>query len=161
MNAVPSAAIVTLLFTDVEGSTRLWETEPAKMGEAMARHDTLARTAVVEHQGSVVKTTGDGLHAVFGEAADALRAALAIEVALADPAATAGMALHVRCGLHTGTVETRDDDYFGSAVNRAARIMMPSLLPISGNISVSGSIVTSYHFLYQAAIAFLKTGLPL
>jgi len=123
VNAVPSAAIVTLLFTDVEGSTRLWETEPAKMGEAMARHDTLARTAVVEHQGSVVKTTGDGLHAVFGEAADALRAALAIEVALADPAATAGMALHVRCGLHTGTVETRDDDYFGSAVNRAARIM--------------------------------------
>jgi len=120
---LPSAANVTLLFTDVEGSTRLWETEPAQMGEAMARHDALARAAVVEHRGSVVKTTGDGLHAVFGEAADALRAGLAIELALADPVATAGMALHVRCGLHTGTVETRDDDYFGSAVNRAARIM--------------------------------------
>jgi predicted ATPase/class 3 adenylate cyclase len=116
-------ANVTLLFTDVEGSTRLWETEPARMGEAMARHDALARSAVVEHRGTVVKTTGDGLHAVFGEAADALRGALAIELAVADPAATAGLKLHVRCGLHSGAVEHRDDDYFGSAVNRAARIM--------------------------------------
>ena len=142
MNAIPSAANITLLFTDVEGSTRLWETEPAKMGEAMARHDALARAAVVEHRGSVVKTTGDGLHAVFGEAADALRAALAIELALADPAATAGMALHVRCGLHTGTVETRDDDYFGSAVNRAARIMSAAH---GGQVLLSQAVVEAIH----------------
>ena len=123
MNDTRPIATVTVHFTEVAGSTRLWETEPARMGAAMARHDALARGAVVEHRGTVVKSTGDGLHAVFGEAADALRGALAIELAVADAAATADLELHVRCGLHTGAVEHRDDDYFGSAVNRAARIM--------------------------------------
>ncbi|HET9470184.1 MAG TPA: adenylate/guanylate cyclase domain-containing protein, partial [Usitatibacter sp.] len=64
----------TFLFTDIEGSTRLWEEEPERMREAMARHDALAREAVLSHGGQVVKMTGDGLHAVFGDAVDALNA---------------------------------------------------------------------------------------
>ncbi|HYR00655.1 MAG TPA: adenylate/guanylate cyclase domain-containing protein [Casimicrobiaceae bacterium] len=122
MNAAAGAANVTLLFTDVEGSSRLWEREPTRMAAAIARHDALARAAIEARRGRVVKTMGDGVHAVFGAAVDALHAALALELALADPAATDGLALAVRCGMHTGSAERRDNDYFGSAVNRAARI---------------------------------------
>ncbi len=114
--------ILTFLFTDIEGSTRLWEREPARMPLAMARHDALARSAVEERGGRVVKTTGDGVHAVFERPLDALEAALALQRALAEPESTAGLALRVRCGLHAGSVERRDGDYYGTAVNRAARL---------------------------------------
>ena len=138
MNAAPPATNVTLLFTDIEGSSRLWEEEPARMPEAIARHDALARAAVDENRGTVVKTTGDGLQAVFDDALDGLRAALAIELALDDPAATSGVALRVRCGLHTGATEHRDNDYFGSTVNRAARIMSAAH---GGQILLSQAVV--------------------
>jgi predicted ATPase/class 3 adenylate cyclase len=114
---------VAILFTDIEGSTVLWEQDGARMSQALATHDALARTAVEGCHGTVVKTTGDGMHAVFDEAFDALRATLALQQALSDPAATHGVPLRVRCGLHVGEVERRDNDYFGSPVNRAARIM--------------------------------------
>ena len=113
----------TFLFTDIEGSTRLWEQEPERMQPALARHDAIAKAAVNEHRGTVVKTTGDGIHAVFDDAADALAAVLQLQHALSDPAATHGIALHVRCGLHLGVEERRDNDFYGRAVNRAARIM--------------------------------------
>ena len=93
------------------------------MRPALARHDALARTAVESHRGTVVKMTGDGLYAAFDDALDAVEATLQLQQALADPDATNGVALRVRCGLHAGVVERRDNDYFGSAVNRAARIM--------------------------------------
>ncbi len=118
-----SPSFTTFLFTDIEGSTRLWEQEPARMRPAMARHDAIARSAVQEHGGRVVKMTGDGLHAAFDDPLDALEAALHLQQALAAPQATEGVALRVRCGLHAGTDERRDDDYYGTAVNRAARIM--------------------------------------
>jgi predicted ATPase/class 3 adenylate cyclase/predicted negative regulator of RcsB-dependent stress response len=113
----------TFLFTDIEGSTRLWEREPERMQRALARHDAHVRTAIVSHRGSVVKMTGDGVCAAFDDALDALVAALRLQRVLADPDATEGIALRVRSGLHWGVVERRDHDYFGSAVNRAARIM--------------------------------------
>jgi len=118
----PLAANVTVLFTDVEGSSRLWEREPSRMAAAIARHDALARAAIETHRGRVVKTTGDGVLAVFDAAIDALRGAFAFELALAGPDATGDLPLAVRCGMHTGVVEHRDDDCFGSTVNRAARI---------------------------------------
>jgi len=114
---------VTYLFTDIEGSTRLWETEPARMKPALARHDALARSAVEDHQGVVVKMTGDGVHAAFANASCAVRASLAIQHALSAPAAPDDLLLRIRCGLHAGVDERRDGDYFGPAVNRAARIM--------------------------------------
>jgi len=66
---------VTFLFTDLEGSTRLWDEHPDAMKSALARHDELLRAAVESHGGHVVKTTGDGLHAAFGTADDAVAAA--------------------------------------------------------------------------------------
>jgi len=114
---------VTFLFTDIEGSTRLWEEEPERMRPALAAHDALSRRAVESHRGLVVKSTGDGVHAAFGEALDALAAVVDLQQALSDPAATNGVALRVRCGLHAGMVEHRDNDYFGPPLNRAARIM--------------------------------------
>src|SRR5512144_3302266 len=122
-NVPEFAAVTTLVFTDIEGSTRLWEEQPDRMRAALAGHDALARKIVCAHRGSVVKTTGDGVHAVFDDPLDAIVAALEFQQALADPAATAGLALAVRCGVHAGVVERRDDDYFGTAVNRAARLM--------------------------------------
>ena len=118
-----SPGVTTFLFTDIEGSTRLWEREPERMHAALAQHDAIARASVEQHRGTVVKTIGDGVHAVFADPLDALRATLQLQQALAEPAATNGVALRVRCGLHAGVDIRRDNDYYGNAVNRAARIM--------------------------------------
>ena len=115
--------IVTLLFTDIEGSTEKWEQEPEQMAHALARHDVLLRAAVEAHRGRVIKTTGDGIYAAFADATNCVEAAIAIQQSIADPAATAGMALSVRCGLHAGPTQERDNEFFGSTTNRAARIM--------------------------------------
>jgi predicted ATPase/class 3 adenylate cyclase len=114
---------MTFLFADIEGSSRLWEEAPERMHPALALHDAIARDGVRRHQGTIVKTSGDGLLAVFGDPLDAIAATLDLQQALADPEATAGVALRVRCGLHAGVDERRDNDFFGRAVNRAARIM--------------------------------------
>jgi predicted ATPase/class 3 adenylate cyclase len=134
-----STGIVTILFTDIEGSTRLWEQSPEPMREALASHDALARTAVKSNRGSIVKMTGDGMYAVFGDPVDALNAILSLQQALAGPGATGGIALHLRCGLHAGVVERRDHDFFGASVNRAARIMGAAH---GGQILVSHAIAT-------------------
>ncbi|WP_374685679.1 adenylate/guanylate cyclase domain-containing protein, partial [Promineifilum sp.] len=120
---------VTFLFTDIEGSTRLWERFPEPMRAALTRHDELLREIVEAHAGRIVKTTGDGAYAVFGRAADALAAALAAQVALlaenARPDRFGGLPedLKVRMGLNTGEAEAREGDYHGTALNRAARLM--------------------------------------
>ena len=118
-----ASAPTTFLFSDIEGSTRLWEQMPERMQPALASHDAIVHAAVVEHHGSVVKSTGDGIHAAFDDPQDALRAALQMQLTLSDPAATHGLALSVRCGLHAGTHQKRDNDFYGTEVNRAARVM--------------------------------------
>lgn len=130
--------VTTFLFTDIEGSTRLWEQEPERMPTALARHDALARAAVESNGGQVVKMTGDGLHAAFALADRALRAAIELQLALADPGATNGIALRVRCGLHAGAHERRDNDFYGTSVNRAARIMGAAH---GGQVLVSEAVV--------------------
>src|SRR5208282_2464661 len=75
------------------------------------------------NHGSVVKRTGDGFHATFDDPLDALNASLAFQRSIAELSATNGLALQVRCGMHAGTVERRDNDYFGPAVNHAQRVM--------------------------------------
>lgn len=114
---------VTYLFTDIEGSTRLWEQAPERMRLALARHDALCRAAVERHSGTIVKTTGDGVHAAFDHATDAVAAAVHMQLALAAPQAGDDIALRIRCGLHCGADERRGGDFYGRAVNRAARIM--------------------------------------
>ena len=120
---MPQPAVTTFLFTDIEGSTRLWEEQPERMQPALAKHDALARAAVERHRGKLVKTTGDGIHAVFGDPVDGVLTIVDLQQALSEADATDGLPLRIRCGLHAGIVEQRDNDYFGSAVNRAARIM--------------------------------------
>src|ERR1700758_2225674 len=117
------ADAVTFLFTDLEGSTRLWEEAPERMRPAMAQHDALLRDAVRRHRGTVVKMTGDGGHAAFADPVGALGASIERQQALVDAEAAHGVPLRVRCGVHLGVDEYRDQDFFGVAVNRAARIM--------------------------------------
>jgi predicted ATPase/class 3 adenylate cyclase len=121
MVELPSGT-VTFLFTDLEGSTRLWEEQRDAMQAALARHDAVLRTAVESHGGQVVKTTGDGLHAVFATAPDATAAAVDAQQQLLAEAWALPEPLRVRMGLHTGHAEMRDGDYYGPAVNRAARV---------------------------------------
>ena len=123
-----SAALVgvappTFLFTDVEGSTRLWEQYPEAMRSALARHEVILRAAISEMNGDVVKTTGDGLMAVFAAPPDAVSAAISAQRTLLAEAWPASCAIRVRIGIHTGEAETRGGDYFGPTVNRAARVM--------------------------------------
>ncbi|TMK56635.1 MAG: adenylate/guanylate cyclase domain-containing protein, partial [Actinobacteria bacterium] len=99
MTALPSGT-VTFLFTDLEGSTRLWEDHPEAMKGALARHDELIRDAIEGHGGYVVKTTGDGFHAAFATAHDAVSAAVEAQRALgAEPWEATGP-LRVRMGVH-------------------------------------------------------------
>jgi predicted ATPase/class 3 adenylate cyclase len=113
---------VTHLFTDIEGSTALWERCPEAMQAGLVRHDAILQDAITSHGGHVVKTFGDGFYAVFATATDTLAGALAAQRAL--QAEVWGEAvIKVRMGLHTGAAEERDGDYFGPALNRAARLM--------------------------------------
>ena len=123
MSQVPSGT-VTFLFTDLEGSTRLWEERPEEMGAALARHDELVHTLVGTRGGVVFSGMGDGVAASFERATDAARAAMEIQAAIDDEAWPDSLgSLRVRMGLHTGEAEIRDASYYGTAVNRAARVM--------------------------------------
>ncbi len=121
--SLPSG-VVTFLFTDVVGSTRLWETEPNLMGAVMARHDQIIETAVAHAGGMVVRPRGEGdsRFAVFVSPRDAVVAAAAIAVALhGEPWATS-TPIQVRTAIHTGEADLRAGDYYGDAVNRCARL---------------------------------------
>jgi len=113
----------TFLFTDIESSTRLWEEHADEMPRALARHDELLRNAVSSQEGRIVKTTGDGMVAVFPTTRNAVGAALEGQRALgAEPWESTGP-LRVRMGIHAGDTEIREGDFFGPAMNRTARIM--------------------------------------
>ena len=100
MVELPSGT-VTFLFTDLEGSTRLWEEQPEAMTAALARHDAIVRAAIGSHHGRVVKTTGDGFHGVFARPDEALGAAVEAQRAIAGEAGEGGVRLLVRMGVHT------------------------------------------------------------
>jgi predicted ATPase len=106
--------VVTFLFTDVEGSTRRWESDADAMRVALAAHDEVLRAAIEAHGGWLFKHTGDGVCAAFASPRCAVDAAVAAQRALELP---------VRMGIATGEAELRDGDYFGAALNRAARVM--------------------------------------
>jgi class 3 adenylate cyclase len=118
------AGTLTLLFADIEGSTRRWESGHVAMAGDLARHDALLRMAVVNRGVHVFKTVGDAFFACFATASDAVTAAREAQRALlAAPWATDQGPLRVRMALHTGAVESRDDDYFGPPLNRVARLL--------------------------------------
>jgi len=119
----PPSGTVTFLFSDIAASTRLWEQEPQAMPAALARHDSLLRQQIAAHGGVIVKTRGDGVHAAFARATDAVRAALEAQRTLHTADWGTLGTLRVRMALHTGVSEERDGDYFGPALNRAARLL--------------------------------------
>ncbi|HSS25657.1 MAG TPA: adenylate/guanylate cyclase domain-containing protein [Mycobacterium sp.] len=111
--AAPSG-VVTFLFTDVEGSTRRWESDADAMRGALAAHDRVLHTAIEAHWGWLFKHTGDGVCAAFASPRSAVEAAVAAQRELELP---------VRMGIATGEAELREGDYFGAVLNRAARVM--------------------------------------
>lgn len=127
MTKLPSGT-VTFLFTDIEGSTQLWEKYPAEMHSALAQHDAILRHAIESHHGYVIKTTGDGFHAAFETALDAIQATIEAQRQLqvrsgSSQSSGAQVEIKVRMGIHTGEAELRDGDYYGQSLNRSARIM--------------------------------------
>lgn len=122
MAKLPSG-IVTFLFTDIEGSTRLWEARPREMGASLARHDALLRGAVETAAGTVFKTVGDAFCVAFADPGAAITAAVRGQLTLAaEPWGEVGP-LRVRMAVHVGTVEARDGDYAGRPLNRVARLL--------------------------------------
>jgi predicted ATPase/class 3 adenylate cyclase len=133
--SIPSGT-VTLLFTDVEGSTRLWEAEPGRMAEALRRHDELLRSAIGRAGGFVFKTVGDAFCAAFVTPSAALQAAIEAQRELAGQEWPTSRPIRVRMGLHTGVCEERDNDYFGPVVNRTARL---EAVAHGGQVLISGA----------------------
>ena len=114
---------MTFLFTDIEGSTRLWQLDESTMRAAVARHDEILHSTITDFGGTVFSTMGDGVAAVFPSAARAVMAAGEIQRNLGAETWPTSQPVVVRIGLNSGEADVRDGDYFGTAVNRAARVM--------------------------------------
>jgi len=127
---------VTLLFTDIQGSTRLWEAESEQMATALRRHDEILRAAIKGTSGYVFKTVGDAFCAAFATARAATEAAVTAQQDLRAEAWPTSRPIAVRMSLHTGVCEERDGDYFGPVVNRAARL---EAVAHGGQVLVSGA----------------------
>ncbi|HMF29026.1 MAG TPA: adenylate/guanylate cyclase domain-containing protein, partial [Candidatus Cybelea sp.] len=115
--------MVAFLFTDVEASTRRWERYGDAMRAALRRHDEILRTEIESHRGYVFKTMGDAFCAAFSNVADALAAAVEAQRRLQREDFGAVEGLDVRMAINAGETDERDGDYFGAAVNRAARLL--------------------------------------
>jgi predicted ATPase/class 3 adenylate cyclase len=123
MTQLPTGT-VTFLFTDLEGSTRLWEAHPEAMEDAIAEHDALLRDAVETHRGILFAEMGDGIAAAFPSAVDAITAALDAQLRLATHEWTGIGSLRARMGLYAGAGEIRSDGhYVNQPLNRCARLM--------------------------------------
>ena len=127
---------VTLLFTDIEGSTRLWDAEPEEMAVALRRHDEILRNAIEHTGGYVFKTVGDAFCAAFSTPQSAVSAVLEAQRAIGTEDWPTSRPVRVRMALHTGVCEERDADYFGPVVNRTARL---EAVAHGGQVLVSGA----------------------
>ncbi|WSE58977.1 BTAD domain-containing putative transcriptional regulator [Mycolicibacterium sp. ND9-15] len=129
---------VTFLLTDIEGSTAAWESDAAAMAVALARHDEIVEQVVTSGGGRLVKTRGEGdaTFSVFDRPSAAAAAAVELQEAVRHEPWALGQPMRIRIALHTGEVELRDGDYFGRAVNRAARLRS---LASGGQILCSGA----------------------
>jgi predicted ATPase/class 3 adenylate cyclase len=123
MTTAQPSGFLTFLFSDIEGSTRRWETQPELMKEAFARQERIMRKAMAVHHGYVYKMIGDAFQVAFVNAADALAAAVEAQRALHHEQWGQIGVIKVRMALHTGMTEERGDDYVGPLLNRVARLM--------------------------------------
>src|SRR6202044_940752 len=129
---------VTFLLTDIEGSTAAWETDAEAMAVALARHDELVEQVVTSRGGRLIKTRGEGdaTFSVFDRPSATAAAAIELQDAIIHEQWNLREPMRIRIALHTGEVELRDGDYFGRAVNRAARLRS---LAVGGRILCSGA----------------------
>ena len=136
-DSLPSG-LMTFCMTDIEGSTRLWETRPETMAGSLVRHDELIAGIVEAHGGRFLKSMGEGdsTTSVFTSARDAVEAAIAVTLALAAEPWPGGAPIRARIALHTGEAERRGDDYFGATLNLAARVRSEAA---GGEILLSGT----------------------
>jgi predicted ATPase/class 3 adenylate cyclase len=132
--ALPTGS-VTFLFTDVEGSTVLWEEHGEQMAVALAAHDRCLRKAAADHNGYIFTTAGDSFCMAFHRPEAALAAAVEAQLALREPMAS--LRIKVRMGIHAGDAIVRDGDYFGPVLNRTARLMA---VGHGGQILISGAL---------------------
>jgi predicted ATPase/class 3 adenylate cyclase len=121
--AGPPTGTVTFLFTDIEGSTKLWERDARRMQAALVRHDEILKSTVEAHSGYVFKMVGDACCAAFSTTPEALEAAVAAQRTIFSEPWEEGFRLRVRMALHSGEAEERGGDYFGPVVNRVARLL--------------------------------------
>jgi predicted ATPase/class 3 adenylate cyclase len=133
----PPGGTVTFLFTDIEGSTDLWQRHRNTMASTLGQHDSLMRRNLEAHKGHVFKTVGDSFCAAFENPVDAANAAVAVQRAIRDESWEVPDGLSVRVALHAGTAELRSDDYFGTALSRVARILA---VGHGGQILLSSSV---------------------
>jgi predicted ATPase/class 3 adenylate cyclase/DNA-binding CsgD family transcriptional regulator len=119
----PTAGLVTLLFTDIEGGVRLWEADLDAMAATSARHDRFVREQVEAAGGRVFKAVGETHRVVFADPVAALSSAVAIQRAVSAQTGPSGLPIRVCMALHSGTCAERDGDYVGPVANRAARLL--------------------------------------
>jgi predicted ATPase/class 3 adenylate cyclase len=136
MHASVESGIVSFLFTDIEGSTVTWEREPLAMREALRRHDQILRAAIENAGGRTFKTVGDAFYAAFPDPLQASIAAVHAQRALAEEPFPTAEPLRVRMAVHAGRVDARDGDYFGTTLNRVARLLA---IANGGQVLVSGA----------------------
>jgi predicted ATPase/class 3 adenylate cyclase/tetratricopeptide (TPR) repeat protein len=114
---------VTFLFSDIEGSTQLWEHQPNWMEGAFARQEAIMRSAMVRHGGYVYKMIGDAFQVAFSTAREAVNAAIEAQRDLQAENWGGSEPIQLRMALHTAVVEEREDDYVGPQLNRVARLL--------------------------------------
>jgi predicted ATPase/class 3 adenylate cyclase len=140
MADLPSG-MVTFLYTDIEGSTPLWEHEPEQMRFALARHHAILRSAIAAQGGQAYKTIGDAFQAAFVFPMQAVAAALAAQRALVAQSWETSEPLRVRMGVHVGPAVAEGSDYTTThTLNRVARIMAAGH---GGQILLSGEVADS------------------
>lgn len=115
---------ITFLFTDIEGSTVLWASQPAAMAAAVEQHDEIVAAAMEAHGGTIVKSRGEGdsHFCVFRSAVDAVAAACELQISLSEHTWPGGIQVKLRVAVHTGEAQMRDGDYYGGALSRCARL---------------------------------------
>jgi predicted ATPase/class 3 adenylate cyclase len=154
--ALPTG-VVTFLFTDIESSSRLWERAPDEMREALAQHDALCRETIATRRGVVFKTVGDAVYAAFERPNDALEAAIATQRAMRSHSWPDAIGeLRVRMAIHTGDCSQRDGDYFGTTLNRVARL---SSLAYGEQILVSSATAALLRDALGERVALRELGL--
>jgi predicted ATPase/class 3 adenylate cyclase len=135
MDRTATPSTFTFLFTDIEGSTRLWEEHPEVMKDVMREHDNSLRQKITEQDGLIFKHTGDGFASCFRTPTAAVQAAVQAQLAFSGDNWPLSLPIRVRMGIHTGVATPRDGEYFGTTVNKAARL---TAIGHGGQILLSG-----------------------